>query len=284
MSVISAIAPGRSFQMSRTISNDFAIQERSVLSRESALRASASGYDSHTTYEYEIGPDGKRYIVGAEVSIIAPEGVLDSIPGGVGTNRNPKGEISTSAGELIESGSTGNGDDKNEDVIAELKQIEREVVLHEASHKAAAGRFGGPVIYSFTTGPDGKRYISGGSVQIHTPATSDPEEALRNAKQVISAALAPGDPSGPDIAAAANAASIAASARARIASGRSESQHDFGSGSRAAVSGKKIAESYASYLSPRGLWSVSGWYGEQDGADEVNNWSVKGSGQMDIAA
>ena len=69
---------------------------------------------------------------------------------------------------------------------------------------------------TYTTGPDGRRYITGGHVPIHTPATSDPEEALRNAETVMRAALSPGDPSAQDLAVAARAASRAASARAKI--------------------------------------------------------------------
>ena len=81
---------------------------------------------------------------------------------------------------------------------------------------AAAGRFGGGVSYTYTTGPDGKRYITGGSVPISTPPTNNPEEALANAQQVLRAATAPGDPSGQDIAVAARASAMAATARSKM--------------------------------------------------------------------
>lgn len=281
--------------MSSGVSRDMESGERSILSRESALKSAAAGYDSRTTYTYAMGPDGKRYIVGAEVSIVAPERVLDSVPGGTRTGRSYGGDRTDqpnspnspkNAGSALRApGEAGGG--RAEDIVAELKRTEREVIAHETAHKAAAGRFGGPVVYSYTTGPDGKRYISGGSVQVHTPATSDPEEALRNARQVMSAALAPGDPSGPDLAVAANAAMIASSARADIAS-----EVAPGAESPAAKitdkSAKKIEESYADNASPKGLWTALGGYDgdAHDAGDEVSG-SERGAGhagQLDIAA
>jgi hypothetical protein len=228
----------------RRASGALALAERDVLTRESALKASAPG-SSHTTYRYELGPDGKRYIVGAEVSIIATEDELDSIPGirTLRTENKPR--------QNEDNGSRQSARNPNDDEISRLLQTEREVIAHENAHKAAAGRFGGPVRYTYTTGPDGRRYIVGGEVPIHTPATDDPEEALRNARQVMRAALAPGDPSGQDIAAAANAASTAMSARARIASGKNKDKDSPASARR----NEEIERSYAKSSSPRGLWS-----------------------------
>ena len=102
-------------------------------------------------------------------------------------------------------------------VIRELENIERGVIAHEAAHQAAAGRFGGPVSYTRTMGPDGKSYITGGQVPIRFVTGSTPEETLRNMEQIQKAALAPADPSGQDIRVAARAASAAAEARHEIA-------------------------------------------------------------------
>jgi hypothetical protein len=244
----------------RRASNQLVRAERDVLTRESALKASTSG-SSHTTYIYEIGPDGKRYVVGAEVSIIAPEDELNGVPG-VRTLRTEEGHAKLSRqpdGRESEAPSsvTKNGSDE---AVARLQRTEREVIAHESAHKAAAGRFGGPVHYTYTTGPDGRRYITGGEVPIHTPATSDPEEALRNARQVMRAALAPGDPSGQDIAVAASAASSASDARAKIASGEGEKN------SAPETLGGKAERSYADFKSPRGLWSR--WFGFENPSEE----------------
>lgn len=208
--------------------NDMAIQERQVLAREQALKASAAGGSTHTIYTYATGPDGKKYIVGAEVSIVAPEEVLDAIPGGNRTSRNAGTRQSTEpaqgdAGNATSSATT----EESPEVaaqIAKLQQTEREVIAHEAAHMAAGGQFAGAVSYTYTTGPDGKQYITGGEVPISTPATSDPEEALQNAQQVMRAAMAPGNPSGPDMAVAASAAQTAANARAQIARGEGDDQ------------------------------------------------------------
>jgi hypothetical protein len=241
-------------------SSELALQERQVLSREQALKASVPGGSARTTYTYATGPDGRRYIVGAEVSVIGPEEVLDAIPGGIRTGRSAGVEVSGRPGEVEDAAASGPNEADDSAEIAELEKIQNEVIAHEAAHQAAAGRFGGPAAYTYTTGPDGRRYITGGEVSISTPPTSDPEEAVKNAMQVVRAALAPGNPSGQDIAVAASATRIASSAKARIALGGAggaseEAKPDI------APKGKKAAEAYSSQLSPRGLWTSSRGYG-----------------------
>lgn len=109
--------------------------------------------------------------------------------------------------------------------IAQLKQREQEVIAHEAAHKAVGGQYAGAASYTYTTGPDGKKYIDGGEVSIHTPATNNPEEALKIAETVRRAALAPANPSSQDLSVAASAAQEAAVARAEIArAGMTEKQ------------------------------------------------------------
>jgi hypothetical protein len=257
--------------------------EREILAREGALKAAARGGATHTTYTYATGSDGRKYIVGAEVSVTAPEDVLEAMPGGSGVSR-PAG-LSLSPGENRDvrpdnPSETNRADDENIGVIAEMERIESKVIAHETAHKAAAGQFGGPVSYTYETGPDGKRYISGGSVPVHTPATSDPEEALRNANQILRAALAPDGPSGQDLAVAAASARSAANARARIAAENSNpaessdpSKHrpergDAGSissiskniendGSDHGTEFNQVIEAYSRQASPKGLWTSS---------------------------
>jgi hypothetical protein len=256
-------------------SNNMAIEERRVLSRESALKASAVGGSSHTTYQYAIGSDGKRYITGAEVSIIAPEKVLDAIPGGQRTAINAGTKISTGVESYTDQVSKSVGvADPNSDAVTELEQTEREVIAHENAHKAAAGRFGGPAHYSYTMGPDGKRYITGGDVSVHTPATNDPEEALQNARQVLRAALAPGDPSGQDISVAASASAMATAARAEMFSGNSSGDNEDVTESVVKTSGKKIGDSYTKNLSPKGLWSTISGYETPEGTTENGTPSI----------
>lgn len=104
--------------------------------------------------------------------------------------------------------------------VAKLEQREQEVIAHENAHRAAGGalvRGGG---YEYVQGPDNRRYISGGDVQIDTsPVSGDPEATMAKAEQIIRAAMAPVEPSGQDLKVAAQARSMynQASAEARMA-------------------------------------------------------------------
>jgi len=106
--------------------------------------------------------------------------------------------------------------------IQELVNREKEVIMHEQAHQSAGGEFTGAASYTYTTGPDGKRYISGGEVSINTPQTDDPEEAVRIMERVKAAALAPANPSGQDIKVAASAASKQMKAQMEISAKRAE--------------------------------------------------------------
>jgi restriction endonuclease S subunit len=83
--------------------------------------------------------------------------------------------------------------------VEELKQIERKVEAHEQAHKSVGGEFAGSMSYSYTQGPDGRRYKTGGEVSISIPSDDDPEKLIAQLMQVKRAALAPSDPSPQDI-------------------------------------------------------------------------------------
>jgi hypothetical protein len=252
-------------------------QERQVLAREQALKASVPGGRAHTTYTYAAGPDGRRYIVGAEVSIIAPEDELAGVNGGTARPAGARVAIKPGEGEADEKNASesetgAKSAEQNPETavqIAKLKQTEREVITHEAAHMAVGGQFAGSASYTYTTGPDGRRYITGGEVPISTPATDDPEEALRNAEQVMRAAMAPANPSGQDIAVAAGAAQMAAQARMQIAAQNADtSAGDVGTnGTRTPdAHSSQIKRAYESTRSPKGLWTESGGYEPRDPA------------------
>jgi len=97
--------------------------------------------------------------------------------------------------------------------IAQLRAIEEKVKAHEAAHKSAGGTLTGPVSYTYTRGPDGKSYITGGEVPISASPGKTPQETASRMQQVIRAALAPADPSPQDRAVAAQAANLAQQAR-----------------------------------------------------------------------
>ena len=89
---------------------------------------------------------------------------------------------------------------KSKKQIDELKARDREVKTHEQAHIAAGGSYvKGGATYDYQTGPDGKQYAVGGSVNIDTsPVDGDPEATIAKAQVVIKAALAPAEPSGQD--------------------------------------------------------------------------------------
>lgn len=96
-----------------------------------------------------------------------------------------------------------------QDEVKRLKKVDQETRAHEAAHKNAGGQFAGSASYSYTVGPDGQRYATGGEVQIDVaPVKGDPEATLAKLDVVIAAALAPAKPSAQDrkVAAAAIAA------------------------------------------------------------------------------
>jgi len=110
--------------------------------------------------------------------------------------------------------------------VAELKQRDVEVRAHEAAHLAAAGKHAtGGASFEYKRGPDGKSYAVSGEVGIDTsPVPNDPEATLRKAQQIQTAAHAPANPSAQDRQVAAQAAVMAAEARAEISQQKVEGE------------------------------------------------------------
>lgn len=106
--------------------------------------------------------------------------------------------------------------DEEQAQVAKLKQIDAKVRAHERAHAAVGGAHAGAPSYTYTRGPDGQMYATGGEVAIDISAESDPEATLQKATQVAAAALAPADPSGQDRAVAAAAAQLRLEALAQI--------------------------------------------------------------------
>lgn len=105
--------------------------------------------------------------------------------------------------------------DREKRLISELERMDRAVKTHEAAHKAAGGGLvRGGATYSYTIGPDGKRYASSGEVKIDMSYNlSDPEATIQKMEQVKRAALAPIDPSAQDRAVAQQASTVENEAR-----------------------------------------------------------------------
>ena len=202
-----------------------AAQERQVLAQEQALKA-VSGSDAKvtTTYRYSIGADGRRYISGAEVSIQGGSQAGNS--GNKNVNLGEKAEAPAEAAQAAEKSKNNKenaSDPETQAAVRELKRIEQEVIAHESAHQAAGGGLTGAVTYTYTKGPDGRSYITGGEVSIQMPVSDDPEQTLRDMEQVQRAALAPANPSSQDISIAGKAAAAAAQARQELAANARES-------------------------------------------------------------
>lgn len=107
---------------------------------------------------------------------------------------------------------------EDEAVLRKLQARDREVRQHEQAHLAASGGLAtSGARFSYQRGPDGVDYAVGGEVSIDTAPGRTPEETLQRARQVRAAALAPAQPSGPDLAVAAQATRMALDAQTELA-------------------------------------------------------------------
>lgn len=233
MSGISAVSPVNSIKTvvpvaNRTRREGLQRAEKEVMRQEMAVRN--RGDVTSTVYHYEIGPDGRRYITGATVTYKEKENELSS--------KSAEGKSSADSAKKGASSSAENGSvELTDESRARMKAVEREVIAHEAAHKAVGGQYAGPVSYTYATAPDGSRYIVGGEVSISAPEGKTPEETIQIMEQVKRAAMAPGSPSPQDIQVA--AAASAAQMRARAEMAKQEAQK--------AYSGEK------------GAWDFSKW-------------------------
>lgn len=120
------------------------------------------------------------------------------------------------AGQQLTAGADGLNDEQQHQV-AQLQSRDREVRAHEAAHQAAGGSLVGGASYSYQNGPDGKQYAIGGEVPVDVSAiVDDPQATIAKMQRVQSAALAPADPSGQDLAVAAQAVAVSARAQAEL--------------------------------------------------------------------
>ncbi|HCY38192.1 MAG: hypothetical protein DKM50_00380 [Candidatus Margulisiibacteriota bacterium] len=82
--------------------------------------------------------------------------------------------------------------------IQKLKAAEAQLEAHEMAHKMVGGMYAGFVTYTMAVGPDGKNYKVQGEVNLDSSAAASPEETVRKMERVISAAMAPLNPSPQD--------------------------------------------------------------------------------------
>lgn len=91
-------------------------------------------------------------------------------------------------------------------ILDQLKQTDLEVRQHELAHQVAGGAYTGGAQFQYEIGPDGQRYAVAGEVSVdYGPVTGDPRATIEKMNVVISAALAPAEPSPTDYQVAARA-------------------------------------------------------------------------------
>ncbi len=116
--------------------------------------------------------------------------------------------------------------------VAQLSATDRHVRAHEMAHLTVAGPYaiGGPS-YTFTIGPDGQMYATGGDVQMDAaPDPSDPKKTIEKARVIEAAANAPADPSSQDRRVAAMAAQMEQTAERQVQQEQEDRQQDSSSG------------------------------------------------------
>lgn len=142
----------------------------------------------------------------------------------------------------IEKEKTSGLDPAEEDQKKRLRDRDTEVRSHEMAHLAAAGGLAsGGMSLVYQTGPDGRQYAVGGSVQIDTSKANTPEETIQKAQRIRAAALAPSDPSSQDLQVAARASQMEAEARNELAT-KKRSEPEATDSRQAAI--------YNSYVDP----------------------------------
>ncbi|MDD1620020.1 MAG: hypothetical protein LUQ11_00960 [Methylococcaceae bacterium] len=129
----------------------------------------------------------------------------------------------TSTGQISASNKTS---DQQQAEVQALKTRDQEVRNHEQAHISAAGGIAlGGAHFTYTTGPDGNRYATGGDVSIDiSTVPGDPEATLRKAETIRRAAMAPASPSSQDYSVAAKAAQMANAARIELFRMQQETQ------------------------------------------------------------
>lgn len=124
-------------------------------------------------------------------------------------------------------------------LIGKLKARDLEVRQHEAAHLAVAGGLAtSGASFTYQKGPDGVNYAIGGEVGIDTSPGRTPQETIAKARTVQAAALAPADPSGPDLAIAAQAQQLAAQAQGQLAKQQAQENAPGNDGSADKVTNK----------------------------------------------
>jgi hypothetical protein len=128
-------------------------------------------------------------------------------------NGSLRGESGSSGDEALADARAVKSLGGDEKMLRELQQRDAQVRSHESAHVMAAGGQASMPTYSYQTGPDGRRYAIGGSVDISMISSGDSEQSARQAQKAYRAAMAAGEPSSADMQAASRAMNRAMEAK-----------------------------------------------------------------------
>lgn len=129
---------------------------------------------------------------------------IERIAGPAASLQGAAGSLGTRSGSAAQKGLASQGagsqlSPEDQAKVQELQKRDREVRQHEQAHLAAAGGYArGGAKYTYTTGPDGRQYATGGEVSIDVSPASTPEATIQKMETVKRAAVAPADPSAQD--------------------------------------------------------------------------------------
>lgn len=107
--------------------------------------------------------------------------------------------------------------------VDQMRQRDQEVRTHERAHASAGGQWAGAPTYETEKGPDGRQYAVSGEVQIDTaPIADDPQATIEKMRTVMSAAMAPAEPSAQDRSVYSQAQATLAQAQMELAQQRND--------------------------------------------------------------
>lgn len=130
------------------------------------------------------------------------------------SDKQPVGNLQKESGSHVGDDELSDSEEKQ---VRELKQRDQEVRAHEQAHATVGGSYASSPSYSYTVGPDGKRYATSGEVKIDTSEVRDnPKATIRKMDIVIRAALAPAEPSSQDLQVARQAQETRAKAQSEL--------------------------------------------------------------------
>lgn len=143
---------------------------------------------------------------------------------------------------------------KEREQVQKLKNRDVEVKAHEQAHLSAAGSLAiGGASFTYTKGPNGVRYATGGEVNIDTSAVAnDPVATIKKAGTIRRAALAPANPSQQDQLVASQASTLEQEARIELSREVQKEKEDETS-SETEQSGEEKSDSNNSFVNKSNL-------------------------------